>query len=108
MFRFDYSRDFLRWALNPPSYFIEWIVGVKVIKSGKLVGFITAIPLNVIVEGLKVKMAEVNFLCVHKKMRKHRLAPVLIKEITRRVNLKNVWQAIYTAGIVVPTPVSKA
>lgn len=54
-------------------------------------GFITAIPLHVIVENLKVKMAEVNFLCVHKKMRKHRLAPVLIKEITRRVNLKNIW-----------------
>lgn len=51
-------------------------------------------------------MAEVNFLCVHKKVRKHRLAPVLIKEITRRVNCKNIWQAIYTAGIIIPTPFS--
>ena len=29
MFRFDYSIDFLRWALNPPGYFKDWIIGVK-------------------------------------------------------------------------------
>lgn len=49
--------------------------------------------------------AEVNFLCVHKKLRSKRLAPVLIKEVTRRVNLQNVWQAIYTGGVVLPTPI---
>jgi glycylpeptide N-tetradecanoyltransferase len=38
-------------------------------------------------------------LCVH---------IVLIKEITRRVNLTNTWQAIYTAGIVIPRPVTTA
>jgi hypothetical protein len=32
-------------------------------------------------------MVEINFLCVHKRLRSKRLAPVLIKEITRRVNL---------------------
>ena len=37
-------------------------------------------------------MVEINFLCVHKKLRTKRLAPVLIKEITRRVNLEGVWQ----------------
>jgi len=33
-----------------------------------------------------MKVANVNFLCVHKKLRKKRLTPVLIKEITRRIN----------------------
>lgn len=51
-------------------------------------------------------MAEINFLCVHKKLRSKRLAPVLIKEVTRRVNRLNIWQAVYTAGIVIPTPVA--
>jgi hypothetical protein len=51
-------------------------------------------------------MVEINFLCVHKKLRAKRLAPVLIKEITRRVNLENVWQAAYTAGIVLPKPLA--
>jgi glycylpeptide N-tetradecanoyltransferase len=39
-----------------------------------------------------VKTVEINFLCVHKKLRSKRLAPVLIKEVTRRVNRSGVWQ----------------
>ena len=53
-------------------------------------------------------MAEINFLCVHKKLREKRLAPVLIKEITRRINITGVWQALYTAGVVIPTPLTTA
>jgi len=34
-----------------------------------------------------MKMAEINYLCVHKQLRQKKLAPVMIKEITRRVNL---------------------
>lgn len=108
MFRFDYSIPFLRWALMVPNYYKEWIIGVRVKSTQKLVAFITGIPMHVIIEGNKKKMAEINFLCVYKKIRKHRLAPVLIKEITRRVNLKNIWQAVYTAGVEVPTPISAA
>jgi glycylpeptide N-tetradecanoyltransferase len=51
-----------------------------------------------VVDGKKILMAEINFLCVHKKLRSHRLAPVLIKEVTRRVNKRNIWQAVYTSG----------
>ena len=58
--------------------------------------------------GINVKCAEINFLCVHKGLRAKRLAPILIKEITRRVNLDNIWQAIYTAGAKIPTPVTGA
>lgn len=53
-------------------------------------------------------MCEINFLCVHKKLRAKRLAPVLIREVTRRVNLKGVFQAAYTAGVVLPRPVASA
>lgn len=52
-------------------------------------------------------MVEINFLCVHKKLRGARLAPVLIKEVTRRVNRKCIWQAVYTAGVVLPQPIAK-
>jgi len=51
------------------------------------------------------KMVEINFLCVHKKLRSKRVAPVLIREITRRVNLTGIFQAVYTAGVVLPKPV---
>lgn len=50
-------------------------------------------------------MVEINFLCVHKKLRSKRVAPVLIREITRRVHLTGIFQAVYTAGVVLPKPV---
>ena len=104
--RFDYSIPFLRWALQPPEYKAEWHVGVRAEKSGKLVGFITAIPAGMRAWDEKFSAVEINFLCVHKKLRSKRLAPVLIKEVTRRVNVNGIFQAVYTAGAVLPTPVA--
>lgn len=102
--RFNYSIDFLKWALLPKEYIPDWHVGVRVIKNKLLVGFISGIPTMVSIDNKEVKSCEINFLCVHKKLREHRLAPVLIKEVTRRVNIINIWQAIYTAGKYLPTP----
>mmetsp|Transcript_29021 Transcript_29021/g.40074 ORF Transcript_29021/g.40074 Transcript_29021/m.40074 type:complete len:450 (-) Transcript_29021:101-1450(-) len=106
MFRFDYSREFLKWALQPPGFKKQWHIGVCVASSDKLVAFITAVPAGVRAEATCIPMVEINFLCVHKKLRCKRLAPVLIKEITRRVNMENVWQAAYTAGVVLPKPLA--
>ncbi|KAJ4960025.1 hypothetical protein NE237_019935 [Protea cynaroides] len=106
MFRFNYSREFLRWALRPPGYFKSWHIGVRVKVSKKLVAFITGVPARIRVRDDVVKMTEINFLCVHKKLRSKRLAPVMIKEVTRRVHLENIWQAAYTAGVVIPTPIA--
>merc|ERR1719219_997787 len=105
MFRFDYSPEFLAWALKPPGYLKEWHTGVRVTKSNKLVGFISAVPANIRMYNKDKKMVEINFLCVHKKLRSKRLAPVLIREITRRVNMQGIFQAVYTAGVVLPKPV---
>mmetsp|Transcript_24148 Transcript_24148/g.55084 ORF Transcript_24148/g.55084 Transcript_24148/m.55084 type:complete len:287 (+) Transcript_24148:557-1417(+) len=76
-------------------------------RQKKLVGFISGIPATIVVRGETIKMTEINFLCVHKKLRSKRLAPVLIKEVTRRVNREGVWQAVYTAGVVLPRPVAE-
>ncbi|KAD0423214.1 hypothetical protein R6Q59_028731 [Mikania micrantha] len=106
MFRFNYSKDFLQWALRPPGYYRSWHIGVRVKLSKKLVAFVTGVPAKIRVKDTIVDMAEINFLCVHKKLRSKRLAPVMIKEVTRRVHLENIWQATYTAGVVLPTPIS--
>lgn len=106
MFRFDYQPEFLKWALQPPGWKKEWHCGVRVVKSGRLVGFISAIPATLNIYKKSQKMVEINFLCVHKKLRSKRVAPVLIREITRRVHLAGLFQAVYTAGIVLPKPVS--
>ena len=95
----------------------------------RLVGFITAVPATLLVRGARsedggggaaassppshnssspIKASEVNFLCVHKKLRSRRLAPVLIREVTRRVNRRGVWHAAYTAGVLLPRPVATA
>jgi glycylpeptide N-tetradecanoyltransferase len=128
-FRFEYSREFLKWALMPPGYCKEWHVGVRRVMvlsevdnkkddkednntlttqttlTNNLVAFIAAIPC-----GFRVRKSdfsesvEVNFLCVSKSLRSKRLAPMLIREVTRRVNLQGIFQAIYTAGIQLPGP----
>jgi glycylpeptide N-tetradecanoyltransferase len=104
--RFDYSREFLKWALMPPNYKKEWHIGVRCQPSNKLVGFISGTPQKISVNKKHINMVEINYLCVHKKLRSKRLAPVLIKEITRRTNLHDIWQAVYTAGINLPGSVA--
>ncbi|KAF2664982.1 N-myristoyl transferase [Microthyrium microscopicum] len=110
MFRFNYSENFLHWALKAPGWQMEWHVGVRVKKPdgtlGSLVAFVSGIPIDLRVRGKTFRSAEVNYLCVHKKIRGKRLAPLLIKEITRRFYVTGIYQAIYTAGVVVPSPLS--
>lgn len=106
VFRFAYSKRFFDWALKPPGWKKEWHVGVRVKDTGKLVGFISGVPGDLTVRKNDIKSVEINFLCVHKQLRSKRLAPLLIKEITRRVNLYNIWHALYTSGTVLPTPLS--
>ncbi|VDD75155.1 unnamed protein product [Mesocestoides corti] len=96
IFRFSYARDFLKWTMQPPGWRPEWHVSVRVEKNKKLVGFIAGMPCDIRVHNMTRKMVEINFLCVHKRLRDKRMAPVLIREITRRVNLH----------VVLPRPVS--
>ena len=77
-FRFAYTIEFLRWALLVPGYLKDWHLGVYASKSKKLLGFISGVPMKVTVDGKKLRVVEINFLCVHKKLRSKRLAPVLI------------------------------
>jgi glycylpeptide N-tetradecanoyltransferase len=108
MFRFDYSREFLLWALTPPGFKSVWHAGVRVDTSGKMVAFISAIPATLRIHKTAQELVEINFLCVHKRLRSKRLAPVLIKEITRRVHCEGLFQACYTAGVKIPTPIAES
>ena len=107
-FRFEYSHAFLRWALNPPGFISNWIVGIRDDTKNNLYAFISGIPVHMTVLGKATVMAEINFLCGHKALREKRLAPTLIQEVTRRVNRMDIWQAIYTAGKTLPTPFATA
>jgi glycylpeptide N-tetradecanoyltransferase len=104
-FRFNYSKSFLNWALKSPQWKPSWHIGVRAAKSRHLVATIFGIPTSLRVRSHVLSVVEINFLCVHKKLRSKRLAPTLIKEVTRRCHLEGVYQAIYTAGVILPTPV---
>ena len=109
MFRFDYSQDFLYWHLSAPGYLKQWHCAIfQVVNNTKIMaGFISAIPVHIQVKQNKLSLVEINFLCVKSTYRSKRIAPVLIKEITRRVNLQNIWQAVFTAGALLPKPIAK-
>lgn len=100
-FRFKYSKELIKWATMTPGYKKDWHVGVMA--NGKLCGCIFGVPVKIFNGDKVIDTCEINFLCVHKKLRSMRLTPVLIKEVTRRVNLDGVFQAVYTAGIEIPT-----
>ena len=50
--------------------------------------------MTVLLEKDKIKMTEINYLCVHKEIREFKIAALLISEVTRRVNLRDKWQAV--------------
>uniref|UniRef100_A0A183BKK9 Glycylpeptide N-tetradecanoyltransferase n=1 Tax=Globodera pallida TaxID=36090 RepID=A0A183BKK9_GLOPA len=94
-------------ALMPHGWRHQWHCGVRAGTSAKLLAFIAAVPATIRIYDQTIRVVEINFLCVHKKLRSKRLAPVLIKEVTRRVNLLGVFQATFTAGIIIPKPLYK-
>ena len=108
MFRFDYSKDFLKWHLTSPNYNKEWLISVvqldKKKNKKKMVGFIAGIPIKVCIYGTDIELAEIDFLCVKKEFRDKRLAPLLIQEVSRRIHMRNQWWAVYTSGTMLPKP----
>uniref|UniRef100_A0A8C6MAY2 Glycylpeptide N-tetradecanoyltransferase n=1 Tax=Nothobranchius furzeri TaxID=105023 RepID=A0A8C6MAY2_NOTFU len=104
--RFDFSLEYLQWALQSPNGLLQWLLAVRVDSNKKLVGFIAAVPAGIRIYETMKQLVQVKFLCVHKKLRLKRMAPVLIRELTRRVNQQGLHQAVYTAGTVLPTPLS--
>jgi len=116
MFRFDYAVEFLQWALLVPGHIPAWNVGIRDVREeakgtsayNQLVGVITGVPITMRMHDRVVRMAEINFLCVHKNLRSLKLAPMLIQEVTRQVHLCGMFQAVYTAGVTLPTPFTEA
>lgn len=104
MLRLDYCPAFLKWVLAPPGYKRDLHLGVRSRKAGKLLGFVAAVPIRVQSDCKTTSMAAINFLCVHKKLRSKRMAPVLIKEISRRVTLAGIFAAVYTGAAELPSP----
>lgn len=101
-FKLVYSLETLKWAANHTN------IGIRHDASGDLIGYITSVPIKVRVCKDVLPMVQINFLCVHPTHRDKGFAPVLISEIKRIANTKDVWQAMYTAVTKIPGSVAKS
>jgi glycylpeptide N-tetradecanoyltransferase len=45
-FRFNYSREFVKWALSPPGQEKDMLISIRHTKSGKMIGFISGVIIN--------------------------------------------------------------
>lgn len=109
-YRSYYTTEYVQWLLCRPNHDTfdpELCVGVRVKQTNALVGFISANITNYNIRRDIVKIAQVNFLCVHDKLRNKRLTPLLIKELRRRLYHKNCYQALYNNECYLPKPFTK-
>lgn len=91
-----YSPEFLRWMLRSNREKGEYNLVLR--WNGEMVGFASAKEHTVVIRGVRGRVASVNLLCVSRDLRGRRFAPVIIKEITRRVNRRGIYQAVFTSG----------
>jgi glycylpeptide N-tetradecanoyltransferase len=106
-FRFNYQPEFLRWALLVPGHKPDWFLGIK--SGGSLIAFISAVPVTIRIYDVVKRAVVINFMCIHKDHRSRSLAPLLIKEISRRVHtFSGITQAIFTASINLPNYICKS
>ncbi|XP_055511660.1 glycylpeptide N-tetradecanoyltransferase 2 isoform X2 [Leucoraja erinacea] len=82
MFRFDYSPQFLQWALRPPGWLPQWHCGVRVSSNRKLVGFISAIPAN-------VRIYEMYW---HRSLNPRKLVEVKFSHLSRNMTLQRTMK----------------
>ncbi|TBU16643.1 N-myristoyl transferase [Ordospora colligata] len=90
-----YSRKFLEWMFNSESGKRYRIVFRE---SGVMVGFIYGRKHKLVVNGEDDNVLGVNLLCVSRKHRGKRIAPLLIKEIVRQANVDGIYRGVFTAG----------
>lgn len=89
-----YTVDFTEWFLNTGDGY-ECIT-VLTEDKGSIVGLITGVYNKVRIDRKIVDVLDVNFLCVHKKLRGKKLTNVLIKELER---LSKVESAVYSTNV---------
>ena len=101
-FRLTYDKESLEHLLFDFKESLN--IGVCVKKNDLIVGFISSRIIKMQTGQKQNDFSYINFLCVHSKLRGKRLAPVLIKEITRIIVQNGIDKAIYSSHTYLPTP----
>jgi glycylpeptide N-tetradecanoyltransferase len=97
----SYTPEYLTWMYGKSNH-----IGVCVIvkQTAAIVGFIIGKVVKTQINKNIMDIVDVNYLCVHPKLRSKRLAPELIKELTRQFNLKGYNSGFFTTTEPLQTP----
>lgn len=99
----SYSNEFFEWYFGN-KLTNNLCFGVKVKENDILVSFISGVSNKYQVNREKLDVIEVNFMCIHPKLRGKRLSPVLIKELTRRSRIEGFKHGFYVTVNYLPKP----
>lgn len=97
-FRFRYTEDVVSALCFDPRT-KHYCFGVRYQPTGRLCAFIMGMVHNVCIVNEsenEFQMVFVDFLTIHTKLRNKRLSPVMIQELTRRVNNDGIILAYYS------------
>jgi len=103
-----YSKESIKWYALCPGYSPELFVCVRDKETRKIVGNIFGVLVTVKVNEKIIKMVEIDLLAIDSRLRNNNMAPLLIKEITRRVNLMGIVNAIYSGTLDLPNKLVSA
>ena len=106
-FGFAYSVEFLQWALGGPESNPDLLLGIRQSATGDLVGFFSAVPIDVILDGVTHKSGAIDFVCVRKDQRGQRLCPFMYHAARQRCLAAGIPTSVKTSGDVLPTPVAQ-
>lgn len=104
-FRLSYKASFLKRLLTGPTMTLS--IGFRNKENNKLMGYISGIEVLMSYNNVERRTTDINFLCLDKSLRKTGYAQKLIMEATRRSNLNDIWQGIFTGARKLPTPYTK-
>lgn len=106
-FRIKFTTDFIKWIVignrNPKDIHC---LALRVTKSKLMVGFICSYPITIQLQKNKLTTTEVNFLCVHKKLRCKNVCTLLIKELINICVHNNLKYAYFISNKLLPKPFS--
>jgi glycylpeptide N-tetradecanoyltransferase len=69
-----YSKEKFRWAIAPPGFLKDLHIIIRNSKNKKILATIMGVPKKIFLCGRNLKIVEVNFLAVHRKLRDKRMA----------------------------------
>lgn len=76
--RMYYNREQVRYTVQSPGFIQELHFCVRNAKNNKIMALIFGTPKRLIIQGETVKIAEINFLAIHKNLRGKKMAQVMI------------------------------